>query len=191
MKTTASRRNSFVICICLSLLAPSWPTAAAQSEYKNADGFKVVIFPVGKQSGQQNNESKLEFYSSQNQRLCTLDYSSVDGEHGFGVVKAAWTPDSKYFVFSMSSSGGHQPWHAPTLFSSAQSKAVYSLDSYVEASGISKAEFMLEAPNTVQTEAWKEKAVPVSFHLDKLKTDGRGSHRSLECIAGRIIRPAL
>ena len=186
---TMKRRNSVVFCICISLLAPSWPTAAAQSEYKSADGLKVVISPAGKLSGHQDNESKLEFYSAENQRLCTLDYSSEDGEHGFCVVKAAWTPDNKYLVFSMISSGGHQPWHAPTLFYSAKSKAIYSLDSYVEASGISKAEFVLKAPNTVLTEAWKETAVPVSLHLDKLKTDGRGSHRSLECLAGKIIRP--
>jgi hypothetical protein len=48
--------------------------------------------------------------------LCALDCSSEDSEHGFGIVKAAWTPDNKYFVFSLTSSGGHQSWHFPKHF---------------------------------------------------------------------------
>jgi hypothetical protein len=187
----ARMRSSFVLCICVSLLAPSRSTAAAHSEYKNADGSKVVISSVGKLSGHQDDESKLEFYSAEGQRLCTVDYSSEDGEHGFGVVKAAWTPDNQSFVFSLTSSGGHQAWHAPTLFYSAKNKTILSLDSYVEASGISKAEFILKAPNTVLTEAWRDRAVPVSFHLDKLTTARLQSARTLQCANGKILRPGL
>jgi hypothetical protein len=173
----------------MSLLWPSWATAdIRQTEYKNADGSKVVVSPVGKLSGHQDNESKLEFYSTGNQRLCTLDYSSEDGEHGFGVVKAAWTPDSQYFVFSLTSSGGHQSWHAPTLFYSVKIRAIFSLDGYVEGSGIAKGDFTLKAPNIVVTEVWKDKSVPVSFHLDVLAADSRGSNRPLACVEGKVIR---
>lgn len=192
MQTTAAKtKRSFIFCLSLFLLAPSWAGAAPSDEYKNADGSKVVVSQVGKMAGHHDNESKLEFYSSENQRLCTLDYSSEDGEHGFGVVKAAWTPDGQYFVFSLSSSGGHQSWHAPTLFYSAKKMTVFNLDSYVEASGISKAEFSLKAPNTVLTEAWRDKAVPVSFHLDKLTVGEGQSNRILRCGGGKITRPAL
>jgi hypothetical protein len=158
------------------------------SEYKNADGSKVVILPVGKLSDRQDNESRLEFYSSENQRLCTLDYSSEDGEHGFGVVKATWTPDSQYFVFSLSSSGGHQSWHAPTLFYNPKLRAIFTLDDYLEGSGIAMGGFTLKAPNTVRTEVWKDKPVPVSVRLDVLSTDSRGSNRPLACVEGNVIR---
>ena len=192
MQTTAAKnKRSFIFCLSLVLLAPSWAHAAAQLEYKNADSSKVVISPAGKLPGHQDNESKLEFYSPENQRLCTLDYSSEDGEHGFRVAKAAWTPDNHFFVFSLSSSGGHQPWHAPTLFYSTKNKAILNLDNYVQASGISKSDFILRGPNTVLTEAWRDKAVPVSFNLDKLTTGRRQLAPTLQCVDGKILRPGL
>lgn len=189
--TSARTRTSFAFCVCISLFAPWWALATGHDEYKNSEGFRVVVSPVDKDSGHLDKESKLEFYSPEDQRLCTLDYSSADGEHGFSVVKAAWTPDGQYFVFSMTSSGGHQSWHAPTLFYSQKNKAVFDLDSYVEASGISKAEFVLKAPNTILTEAWKGKEVPVSLSLDKLTTGDRKSDRPLRCVEGKIVRPEL
>src|SRR5437899_963523 len=86
-------------------------------EYKGKDGTRVVIQPIRKWTrdpAYKSYESRVEFYSPQHEMLCALDYSSEDSEHGFGIVKAAWTPDSNYFVFSLTSSGGHQSWHFPT-----------------------------------------------------------------------------
>jgi hypothetical protein len=179
--------------MCLSLLAPWWAIAAANVEYKNVEGFRVAVSSVGKLHGHLDKESKFEFYSPENQKLCALDYSSEDGEHGFGVVKAEWTPDGRYFVFSISSSGGHQPWHTPTLFYSPKHEAILSLDSYVDASGISKAEFSLKAPNTLLTEAWNknEKMVPVSVSLDNLTAGNRKLHRILRCVGGKTLRAKL
>jgi len=41
------------------------------------------------------------------------DYSSPHGANGYYVVHARWSPDSQYFVYSLSSSGGHSPWQSP------------------------------------------------------------------------------
>ena len=131
-------------------------------------------------------ESKIEFYSPENQILCTVDYSSEDGEHGFAVVKAEWTPDDNYFVFSLASSGGHQAWHAPTIFYNNRNNEIRSLDSYTKAAGISKADFKLQHPNTVVTEIWQGKSVLATFHLDSLKGDGH--HSSLSCSNRKVIR---
>jgi hypothetical protein len=163
--------------------------AKGKAEYKAKDGTRVVILPVGKPSGHEDYESRIEFYSTQNQLLCALDYSSEDSEHGFGVVKAAWTPDNGYFVFSLTSSGGHQPWHAPTLFFSRKDNAIFDLDKYAEASGISKGDFDLKAPNIVMTEAWRGKPVPVKFHLDKLSRNERRPSNKMACGDGKILRP--
>ena len=76
-------------------------------------GGLVVMVPGGKELGRSDDESRIEFRSAVDDFLCALDYSSEDSEHGFGVVKAGWTADSQYFVFSLTSSGGHQAWHAP------------------------------------------------------------------------------
>jgi hypothetical protein len=160
-------------------------------EYKAKDGTRVVILPIRKwtrEPAYKSYESRLEFYSPRQELLCALDYSSEDHEHGFGVVKAAWTPDNKYFVFSLTSSGGHQSWHYPTHFYNTQDSRIYSLDDYVEGSGISKGDFTLKAPNAVLTESWKGETVPVSFHLDKLIAKSHGTTRAIVCADAKAVK---
>lgn len=144
---------------------------------------------TSKASPEAGHESKVEFYSPESQILCTLDYSSEDGEHGFSVVKAAWTPDGNYFVFSLTSSGGHQSWHAPTLFYSERNNEIRSLDGYADAAGISKADFTLLPPNTVVTEVQREESVPIQFRLDSLVSSDHKSKHSLSCTGGKVIHP--
>ncbi|MBA0084059.1 MAG: peptidase dimerization domain-containing protein, partial [Acidobacteria bacterium Pan2503] len=47
--------------------------------------------------------------------LISKDYSSPRGANGYYVVNAKWSPDSQFFVYSMSSSGGHSPWSFPMM----------------------------------------------------------------------------
>jgi hypothetical protein len=179
--------NIALVAVFLGSSCCVW--AKGKAEYKAKDGTRVVILPVGRSSGHEDYENRIEFYSAQNQMLCALDYSSADGEHGFGVVKAAWTPDNKYFVFSLTSSGGHQSWHAPTLFFSRRNNAILDLDNYAEGSGISKGDFVLEAPNIVVTEAWKGESLPAKFHLDKLPRNDRQASHKMACGDGKVLRP--
>jgi hypothetical protein len=136
------------------------------------------------EKGKGHRESRVKFYSNQSQLLCTVDFSSADGEHGFGVVRATWTPDGKYFVFSLASSGGHQPWHKPTFFYSAGGREFHVLDNFVKAAGISKGDFGLEAPNTIVTEMWQEKSVPVKLALGAL-LDKHRSQPAVRCSDGK------
>jgi dipeptidyl aminopeptidase/acylaminoacyl peptidase len=155
-------------------------------------GVRVVVVRVSKEAGRSEYESRIEFKSSDGKISCALDYSSEDSEHGFGVVKAEWTPDSQYFVFSLTSSGGHQPWHAPTQFLSRKDGTVRSLDDYFSSAGISKNDFRLIAPNTVKTEVWKGKAVPVSVELDALpplRSWRKSKPFSIDCAGGRVFKP--
>lgn len=155
------------------------------------DGVRVVVVPVGKEAGRSEYESRIEFKSSDGEIACALDYSSEDNEHGFGVAKAEWTPDSQYFVFTLTSSGGHQSWHAPTQFLSRKDGTVRSLDDYFTP-GISKADFRLVAPNTVETEVWEDKSVPVSIKLDALpllRSWRKSKPFSIDCAGGRVFKP--
>jgi hypothetical protein len=170
------------------LLQPSYSVTDGPKEYKSKEDHRVLILPASKLSGHAAYESKIEFYSVENRVLCTLDYSSEDGQHGFGVMKAAWTPDNKYFVFSLTSSGGHQPWHAPTFFYSVGDSEIHSLDSYVEAAGISKGDFTLKSPNIVLTEVWRGESIPAKFRLDSLMSTKQKSQHPLRCTGGNIIR---
>lgn len=181
-----------MLVLTLFLSAPLRSDTKQPKEYRSKDGNRVAIFPIRKWTGEPayiSHESRLEFYSPDNELLCALDYSSEDHEHGFGVVKAAWTPDNDYFVFSLTSSGGHQAWHAPTLFYSALDHQIRSLDSYIAAAGISKADFTLRAPNTVLTEVQREESIPTKFRLDSLVNSAHKSTHPLSCTGGKVIHP--
>ncbi len=45
--------------------------------------------------------------------LASHAFTSSDGEHGYGFAHGQWTLDSRFFVFNLSSSGGHQPMNQP------------------------------------------------------------------------------
>jgi hypothetical protein len=176
----------FLAAASISAMPPETP--ASKVEYKTKDGSRMIIIAVKKTNQEAGQESTVGFYSPQNEKLCSLDFSSEDGEHGFSVVKAAWTPDEKYSVFSLTSSGGHQSWHAPTLFYGVHERKIHSLDAYIVAAGISKGNFALESPNTVLTEVWEEKSVAVKFSLDSLTKDRRKSRHTLLCASGKVFQ---
>jgi hypothetical protein len=174
----------FLTTVCLSPLRPVAPENSL--EYRVKSGDRVIV--TSKKAREATPESTLRFYSPQSQRRCSLDFSSEDGEHGFGVVRAAWTPDESYFVFSLTSSGGHQAWHSPTVFYNLRDTEIYSLDSYTTAAGISKGLFTLKPPSTVLTEVWRGESVPAKFRLDSLMDSNRKSQRSLRCADGKVFR---
>ena len=106
------------------------PQAAAdhpQTHLSPTGGLQAVVSNVGPTGS----ESRIEIRSSNRRLLRYLDLRSPDGEHGFLVSRAAWTDDGRYFVFSVVSSGGHQPWHLPTYVYSRRDNRVYSLEAYV------------------------------------------------------------
>jgi hypothetical protein len=167
---------------------------AKDRQYTAPDGrAHVVVVPVSKESGRSEYESRIEFQSSDGKISSVLDYSSDDSEHGFGVAKGEWTPDSQYFVFSLTSSGGHQPWHAPTQFFNRMDGTVRTLDDYFTA-GISKADFWIIAPNTVKTEFWEGKegkSVPVSVklgNLPPLRSSRKSKPFLINCTGGHVFK---
>ena len=166
-----------------------------QRQYTAPDGgVRVVVVPVSREAGRSEYESRIEFKSSDGKIACALD-SSEDNEHGFGVVKAEWTPDSQYFVFSLTSSGGHQAWHAPTQFLSRKDWKIRTLDNYTAGAGISNADFRLIAPNTIKTEVWNwkdQQAVPVTLKLDALpapRSWRKPTPFLLDCAGSRVFKP--
>src|SRR5580704_9236918 len=168
MKTTL-----FLIFVMLSVTTAETSGRTKQQHkerrYASPDGsLIVVVVPVGKEAARSEYESRIEFKSSDGKIACAIDYSSEDSEHGFGVVKAEWTPDSQYFVFSLTSSGGHQAWHSATQFLSRKDETVHTLDDYSQFP-ISKANFRLSAPSIVKTEiVGVDKSIPVSVNLAAL-----------------------
>src|SRR5260370_3933689 len=165
------KTSLLLVFVAVSVLTAAETARLAKQEKKQREytapdgGVRVVVVPVSKEAGRSEYESRIEIKSNDGKIACALDYSSEDNEHGFGVVKAEWTPDSQYFVFSLTSSGGHQAWHAPTQFLNRKDGRVRTLDDYFEF-GISKADFRIIAPSTVNTELMGvEKPIPDSVIL--------------------------
>src|SRR6266576_368741 len=80
---------------------------------------------------------------------------------------------------------------APTQLLSRKDGTVRTLDDYFIA-GISRADFRLIAPNTVETEVWGDKSVPASVKPDALpllRSLRKSKPFSIDCARGRVFKP--
>ena len=115
--------------------------------------LRAVVVGDDPQPHRRTAESRVEILRADGTLASSVDYSSPDGAHGFGVVKAAWTPDSEFFVYSMASSGGHQPWKSPTYFYSRRINKTQGIEQTLGKPVLSP-DFTLSAPATVTIATW-------------------------------------
>ncbi len=139
------------------------------TEFRSPDGeFLAVIISFPK-AGHASGESKIEIHLKDT-IVSSTSYTSDDGEHGFIVEGAAWSPDSKFFVYTMYSSGGHQAWHFPTYFVSVSDFKTRYLDDYV--GSITQPEFTFKPPDIIQVYGHTtndfEKETEIKASLSKL-----------------------
>jgi len=125
------------------------------------DGSLVAVVTTF-HTGAASAESRVEVQTRSGKPLAEWSYRSADGEHGLGVVKTQWTPDSRYFVYSLQSSGGHQPWHSPVQYFSRKSNSFRSLEEAVNG-GVSNPEFGISAPDTVTVDLYPSRSAEVSL----------------------------
>lgn len=100
----------------------------------------------------QNHESAIEFRSADGRSLLKRSYASPDMEHGLVIAHCAWTPNSKFFVYSSHSSGGHEAWHFETTFYSTDRNQENEVDALVGA--VTDPDFILQAPDVLHTIGW-------------------------------------
>src|SRR5574337_1125543 len=158
--------RTFALALVAVVLWASCASAGEAREYRSPDGrYRAVVVALpGAPYG--SGESRVELRSAGGTVLCSRTYGSANGEHGFGVERVAWTADSQFFVYSMSSSGGHQAWHFPTDFISVKDRRVRSLDDFL--GPITDPDFEVNAPDLVHTvgrakEDLEEKTFDVSL----------------------------
>lgn len=108
--------------------------------------LQAKVIPIGQRSFG-GGESRIEIRGTNGRRIYSISYSSPDGEHGWNVVHAAWTPDSKFFVYSLQSSGGHQAWHSPIKFYCRLDNKLRSLDKRL--GPVTDPKFSIEAPDII------------------------------------------
>jgi len=118
-------------------VVPSW---AGVKTYTSPDGILQAVV-VTETTGEYFVDIRV---ASTKRILLSRDERSKDGEHGQGMVKAAWTPDSRYFLASTDATGGHQPWARPLWIYSRSKNHVYKVREAV--SGV----FTLKPPDIVR-----------------------------------------
>lgn len=100
-------------------------------------------------------ESRVVIRTSNGDTLTSKDYSSPRGTNGYYVYSAKWSPDSQFFVFSMTSSGGHSPWSYPTMVYSRQKNLIATFNDMIDGKPTLSGSFSFSGPQTVVASTWK------------------------------------
>jgi hypothetical protein len=131
--------------------------------------LQALVIPAGK-AGDWRTENRVEIRDVRGKSLLTKSFVSKDGEHGYIVYRADWTPDSQFFVFSVYSSGGHSPWNSPTYFYCRSDNRLRLLDDYI--GPVTDPDFELSASNVIRTSKLKPsgnfESVAVEAKLNEL-----------------------
>jgi len=149
------------IAECLAVILSSTGVLAQSKlrptdrQFTASDASRAIITQVGA-----GRESQVDMYTSHLAKVCSLDFSSEDEEHGYTGAKAKWTADEDFFLFSRENSEGHSPWHIPTPFMSFGKYSpefryqVRLLDSYPDDPGTTTPDFQLTSPNSLTTRVY-------------------------------------
>jgi len=165
-------KTRILMLLCIFLIFSTLAYSAEEKEYTSPNREYIASVVAVGQSG----ESKVVVKTKDGRPICSKNYASEDGGHGFGVEKAAWTPDSRFFVYSMSSSGGHQPWHFPAEFCSIPRSTTRSLDDYI--GSITSPDFETKAPDIVKgKKIGKEIDDQVDFEVRLSSLDRQGKKK--------------
>ena len=117
-----------------------------QSYVSPDGGLRATIVGIGKKSRGYYYESCVQIRTTHEKLVFQESYGSPDNEHGLGVVCVGWTPDSQFFVWSMSSSGGHQALFFQTFFYSRRLDRMFRLEDPTTTGS-----FRLKTPNVFKS----------------------------------------
>ena len=126
-------------------------------DYRVPDGILIArVVAADKTLSEPDVESIVEIRSKDGRLIFSKDYSSDDGLHGLGVVKTQWTPDSLFFVYSMTSSGADRPWYVPIDVYSRADNRVVRLDDMTGNRPTLSATFDIIPPHSVEDVSWRD-----------------------------------
>ncbi len=117
-------------------------------------------------------ESRVVIRSSDGNTLSSEDHSSPSGAQGYHVYAAKWSPDSEFFVYSLTSAAGHQPWSFPMMVYSRKQNAFAKFNDMIHDEPTLSGDFDFTGPHSVTAKTWKkqgdlENTVPVTVDLEK------------------------
>jgi hypothetical protein len=135
--------------------------------------LRALVFPVDiSLDATPDMESRVVIRNVMGDTLTSKDYASPRGFNGYYVLNAEWSPDSKFFVYSMSSSGGHSPWQFPMAVYSREKNAFASFSDMIDGKPTTAGDFKFVGPHTVVASTWKQPGalddkVPVTVNLEE------------------------
>jgi hypothetical protein len=132
---------------------------------------RAVIFPVDVDLNvTPDMESRVVLRGPDAKLLTSKDYSSPRGANGYYVVRAEWSPDSQFFVYSLSSSGGHSPWSFPIWVYSREKNLIYGFTDLIGGKPTLSEEFSFSGRHTLKAATWEkegsDKQLPVAVDLE-------------------------
>jgi hypothetical protein len=166
-----------VVCSGHKLLPRPRPELSCSSIkpriYPSPDGaLRALVLPVDVSLyATPDMESRVVVRTSNGDTVTSKDYSSPRGTNGYYVVNAKWSPDSQFFVYSMSSSGGHSPWSFPMMVYSRQKERIAGLSDMIDGRPTLSPGFHFAGPHTLVADTWKKPGslddkVPVTVDLE-------------------------
>ena len=116
-------------------------------------------------------ESRVVMRSHAGATLNSKDYSSPNGTNGYYVFKAKWSPDSQFFAYSLTSSGGHSPWSFPIAVYSIKKNQFAGFSDMIAGAPTLSGDFGFSGSHTLEASTWKQPGdldhkVPVSVDLE-------------------------
>jgi hypothetical protein len=104
-------------------------------------------------------ESRIDIKSRSGRIRASKDYSSPGGANGYYVVRAKWTPDSQFFVYSLSSSGGHSPWQSPMAVYRRAANTFVSFSDLIGGNPTLSPNFKMIGAHGITTTTWREQNI--------------------------------
>jgi WD40 repeat protein len=95
-------------------------------------------------------EDTVKIVSRESGSRAEFPMTSESKANGRNVLKAEWSPDSRFFVFSTFSSGVHSSWNFQIFVYSVDANKFVSVDEKVRP--VTEKDFQLISPHTLQVE---------------------------------------
>lgn len=143
-----------LLLITSSLLSA---VALADSTLLSPDGTFKATFVEAPARAPGVTECLLNVIDHAGKTVFTKDYRSESGSHGYSLAKAQWTPDSQFLVFTLSSSGGHQPWRFPLYAYSRKRNKLVGLEAKL--GPVTSPALVIRAPNTLAVQHQDKKTL--------------------------------
>jgi len=164
-----------VVCSGHRLLSSPRPESSCSSLkpriYPSPDGaLRALVLPVDVSLyATPDMESRVVIRTSNGDTVTSKDYSSPRGTNGYYVVNAKWSP--QFFLYSMSSSGGHSPWSFPMMAYSREKKRIAPFSDMIDGKPTLSADFHFDGAHRLVAETWKapgslDHKVPVTVDLE-------------------------